>query len=110
VSKIPSASDPFRAIADPSRRAILDAIFLREKSVTDLSSELPISQPAVSQHLKILKDAGLVSDRKQGRQRFYSMHPEELYVVESWIDKYRSFWNEKQKALEDHLSNQESSP
>jgi DNA-binding transcriptional ArsR family regulator len=76
------------ALADPSRRAIVDILCERPTSVTDLADALPVSRPAVSQHLKVLKDVGLVNDRAVGTRRIYSVEPEALAVVRAYFDHF----------------------
>ena len=76
----------------------------RERSVTELTALLAISQPAVSQHLQVLKLAGLVTERQEGRNRYYRAHPSELQIVSDWLAKYEVFWTEKLASLSDHLS------
>ena len=80
--------DKFSAVADPKRRAMLDLLVKRERSVGELVSAFPdISQPAVSKHLRILKDAGLVDMRVQAQQRIYTLQPTGLAELEAWIAK-----------------------
>jgi DNA-binding transcriptional ArsR family regulator len=97
--------DKFSAVADPKRRAMLDLLVKRERSVGELVSAFPdISQPAVSKHLRILKDAGLVDIRVQAQQRIYTLQPKGLAELEAWIAKYKVFWSDSLDALEQHLS------
>jgi DNA-binding transcriptional ArsR family regulator len=97
--------DKFSAVADPKRRAILDLLVKRERSVGELVSAFPdISQPAVSKHLRILKDAGLVDIRVQAQQRIYTLQPKGLAELDAWIAKYKVFWSDSLDALEQHLS------
>lgn len=97
--------DKFSAVADPKRRAMLDLLVKRERSVGELVSAFPdISQPAVSKHLRILKDAGLVDMRVQAQQRIYTLQPKGLTELEAWIAKYKVFWSDSLDALEQHLS------
>jgi DNA-binding transcriptional ArsR family regulator len=95
--------DPFRAIADPSRRTMLDAMMTEEKTVGQLTGLLSLRQPTVSQHLQVLRLAGLISERRDGRQIFYSTKPSALAEVAGWLDKYRTFWTERLDALDAHL-------
>lgn len=104
MGRIAASQDAFRAIADPGRRKMLDAMLAGECSVGELTELLAISQPAVSQHLQVLKQAGLVSERKAGRNRFYRARASELQVVADWLDKYEVFWAEKFAALSAHLT------
>jgi DNA-binding transcriptional ArsR family regulator len=82
----------FGAIADPTRRAILDSLRYRERSAGDLASLFPVSRPAVSRHLRVLRSAGLVRERRVAQSRLYSLEPAPLRVVEQWIEHYRVFW------------------
>jgi DNA-binding transcriptional ArsR family regulator len=80
-----------QALGDPTRLAIFERIAARPRAVGELAGELPISRPAVSQHLKVLKDAGLVVDRSQGARRIYQVDPAGLQAVRQWLD---GFWDE----------------
>lgn len=97
--------DTFSAVADPTRRAMLDMLALREHSAGDIVSTFSrISQPAVSKHLRILRDAGLVSVQIHAQQRIYSLQPKALAELDAWIAKYKVFWSDSLDALEQHLS------
>ena len=98
--------DAFTAVADPTRRAMLDMLLKKERPAGDFVSAFPkISQPAVSKHLKILKDAGLVSVQIHAQQRIYSLEPKALTALDAWIAKYKVFWSDRLDALEQqHLS------
>ena len=85
----PPAVDVFRAVADPTRRAILDRLRSAELSVNDLAGPFDMTQPAVSQHLRILLDAGLVEAEQIGRQRLYKLNPQPLRAVFQWSGLYR---------------------
>ena len=96
--------DKFSAVADPKRRAMLDLLVKRERSAGELVSAFPdISQPAVSKHLRILKDTGLVDMRVQAQQRIYTLQPKGLAELEAWIAKYKVFWPDRLDSLERHL-------
>jgi len=82
----------FQALADPSRRAIFEALTHGEAAVKDLTARFDISQPAVSQHLATLKDAGLVTGRKEGRCVYYRVEPRGMKPLVDWIAHYRAFW------------------
>ncbi len=84
----------FQALADPSRRAILQSLTRGEAAVKDLTARFDISQPAVSQHLAALKDAGLVKGRRDGRCVFYRVDPRGMKPLIDWIAHYRAFWTE----------------
>jgi DNA-binding transcriptional ArsR family regulator len=79
--------DPFDALGDPNRRAIVELLRAGDRSVGDLASELPISRPAVSRHLRLLKDAGLVTDRAEGTRRLYRLHDEGVEAVRSYVEE-----------------------
>ena len=82
----------FQALADPSRRAIFESLTGGEAAVKDLTARFDISQPAVSQHLAALKDAGLVNGRRQGRCVYYRVEPRGMKPLIDWIAHYRAFW------------------
>lgn len=90
----------FQALADPSRRAIFETLTRGEAAVRDLTARFDISQPAVSQHLAALKEAGLVSGRREGRNVFYRVEPRGLKPLIDWIAYYRAFWTERIDRLE----------
>jgi DNA-binding transcriptional ArsR family regulator len=100
MGPIATLQDPFRAIADRNRRVMLDAMLAREHSVTELTALLGISQPAVSQHLRVLKLAGLVAERRKGRNTFYGAEAAQLRVVADWVAQYQVFWSAKLDSLE----------
>jgi DNA-binding transcriptional ArsR family regulator len=100
-------SDSFRALADPTRRAVLDLLARRELSVGDLAGSFAISQPALSQHLAVLRSARLVRARKAGRFRFYRANPAALKPVVDWILRYEGFWRRKLSRLSDLLDEME---
>jgi DNA-binding transcriptional ArsR family regulator len=78
--------DPFDALGDPHRRAIVELLRAGDRSVRELADELPISRPAVSRHLKLLKDAGLVTDRAEGTRRLYRLHGEGIDAVQAYLE------------------------
>jgi DNA-binding transcriptional ArsR family regulator len=106
MSYVAEQQDAFRAIADRNRRRMLDAMLAEERSVGELTALLAVRQSTVSQHLKVLRLAGLVDERRQGRNSFYSAKPAELLPVIDWAAKYQAFWNGKLDALERHLAKQ----
>ena len=93
----------FDALGDPVRRGILELVSGGERSAGDLvegvRERAPISQPAVSQHLKVLRDAGLVAVRADGTRRIYSVGGEAMRDVDAWLDRFRAFWGHKLDAL-----------
>ena len=90
----------FKALADPSRRAIFASLTRGEAAVKDLTARFDISQPAVSQHLATLKDAGLVNGRREGRCVYYRVEPRGMKPLIDWIAHYRAFWAEHVDRLE----------
>jgi DNA-binding transcriptional ArsR family regulator len=95
--------DVFRALGDPTRRAVLDRLCAGERSVAELTAGLPVSQPAVSQHLAALKAAGLVGERREGRRVFYRIEPQGLAPLIDWLGRYRAFWPARIERLKDVL-------
>lgn len=100
-------ADVFRAIADPTRRAILDRLRLGQAPVNDLAAGFHMSRPAISKHLRILRDASLVSERREGRQRLYQLHPGPLRDVAAWIDNYQAFWKQNLNSLKRFIEDNE---
>ena len=97
--------DVFEAIAHPVRRDLLDLLANGERSVTDLAGPFPITRPAISQHLRVLREAGLVTERKVGR-RLYQLREAPLFQVSEWARKYDRFWHERFNALGRYLEEQ----
>jgi DNA-binding transcriptional ArsR family regulator len=93
----------FAVLAAPNRRAILSLLVASERSVGELEHELRISQPAVSKHLRLLKDAGLVESRIEAQRRLYRLRPEPLMELDDWLVPFRRFWSKHVDALEKHL-------
>ena len=92
--------DVFHAISDENRRRLLDLLRGGERSVQDLVSEMSVTIGAVSQHLKVLLESGLVTRRKQGRYRFYAVRRGALREVHAWTDHYRQFWDDSLDRLD----------
>lgn len=97
----------FTVLAEPNRRLLLDNLLEGAQSVNSLVDRIGMSQPVVSKHLRILRDAGLVLVRPKGQQRLYSINPEPLAEIETWLEPYRKFWDGKLDALERHLDEME---
>ncbi|HEY3888167.1 MAG TPA: metalloregulator ArsR/SmtB family transcription factor [Caulobacteraceae bacterium] len=93
----------FRTLADPTRRAVFERLGEGEMTVSDLRSGFSVSQPAISQHLAALKAAGLVSERRAGRNAYYRLRPEGLTPLAGWVDRYRTFWPERIGKLKELL-------
>ena len=98
----------FDVLADPSRRRILDLLREREHMVGELVGDLGLSQPGVSKHLRVLRDAGLVQARQEAQRRWYGLRPEPLVEVDAWLAPYRRLWSDSLDALEQHLDRKET--
>jgi DNA-binding transcriptional ArsR family regulator len=94
---------PFAALAEPNRRRILDLLLEAERPVGDLVEALSVSQPAVSKHLRVLREAGLVDVRADAQRRVYSVRAEPLRSLDEWLAPYRALWESRLDALERHL-------
>jgi DNA-binding transcriptional ArsR family regulator len=103
MSRTAGNADVFSAIADPTRRAILDLLSKGEQPVKQIAQPFPMSLPAISQHLSVLCEVGLVIQRKEGRQRLYRLNPEPLKQVSNWVNYYEQFWQEKLDVLGNYL-------
>jgi DNA-binding transcriptional ArsR family regulator len=93
----------FEVLAEESRRRILDLLIEQERPVGDLVERLALSQPTVSKHLKVLRDAGLVDSRNDAQRRIYRVRTDPLREVDDWLRPYRAHWAERLSALERHL-------
>lgn len=93
----------FEVLAEPNRRRILDLLVVEERSVGDLVAALTVSQPAVSKHLRALREAGLVEVRSRGQRRIYRVRAEPLRAVDAWLEPYRRLWEARLDDLERHL-------
>ena len=98
-----NAPTAFDVLAEPNRRAILDLLREGERAVGDLVDRLEVSQPAVSKHLRVLRDAGLVEARTDAQRRLYRIRPEPLEALDDWLEPYRQFWGTHLDQLETHL-------
>lgn len=97
------ASAVLEAIAEPTRRRILEAVRTGERSVGELVDHLGMNQPGVSRHLRVLRDAGLVTVRSDAQRRLYRLRSEPLRDLDEWLDPYRAEWSTRLDALEHHL-------
>src|SRR3954452_18124725 len=97
----------FAIIAEPSRRAILSLLASSEQSVGDIEQKLNLSQPTVSKHLRVLREAGFVESRVDAQRRLYRLRPEPLQQVDAWLEPFRRFWSAHVDALERHLDRME---
>jgi len=82
----------FGALADPTRRAVLDLLRAGRRPAGEIARAFPVSRPAISKHLRVLRRAHLVEERREGRHRLYQLNPTPLRAVDSWLEQYRSFW------------------
>ncbi len=96
-------ADTFSALAHPVRRQLLDLLATGEQSVSQLAARFTVTRPAISQHLKVLLDAGLVSEQRQGRERIYRLHPQPLQELDSWLEPYHRLWDVRLDRLENVL-------
>jgi DNA-binding transcriptional ArsR family regulator len=99
----PRPADRFAALADPTRRHLLERLAAGDRAVGELTSDLDMSQAAVSQHLRVLREAGLVVARKDGRHRYYQLRPAGLTELRDWLEELERFWQERLAALGDYL-------
>ena len=100
---VPAAATTFDVLSEPTRRRILDLLLQGESSVGDLVGRLRLSQPGVSKHLRVLREAGLVSVRVEAQRRIYEVRPEPLGEIDEWLEPYRRLWSGRLDALESHL-------
>jgi DNA-binding transcriptional ArsR family regulator len=103
MARAATTSDVFNAIAEPQRREILVLLRAGERPVTELAVELGMTQPGASKHLRVLREVGLVRDRKAGKQRLYGLDARELRPVHEWIGGFERFWNESFDRLETYV-------
>ena len=99
----------FEIIAEPNRRAILSLLVSSEQSVGEIESQLGMSQPTVSKHLRVLREAGFVESTVDAQRRLYRLNPEPLQEVDAWLSQFRRFWSARVDALERHLDRMDQS-
>lgn len=97
------ATATFAVVAEPTRRRILDLLRERARSVGELVDQLGLSQPGVSKHLRVLREAGLVAVRRDAQRRWYELRPQPLEEIDDWLEPYRQLWTDRLDALERHL-------
>ena len=100
----------FAIVAEPNRRAILSLLLSSERSVGEIERELRMSQPSVSKHLRVLREAGFVESRIEAQRRLYRLRPEPLMELDAWLVPFRRFWSKHVDALERHLDKMEKAP
>ena len=103
MARTPTTFDPFNAVAEPKRREVLEALGRQELSVNALVRKLGWNQPMVSKHLGVLKEVGLVSERRVGRQRLYRVNAERLKPIYDWVSPFERFWTDKFDRLDEVL-------
>ena len=103
MARATATGDAFHAVAEPRRRQILDVLSRGERPVNDLVRRLGVAQPLVSKHLRVLREAGLVNVRDQGRQRIYRINGRSLKPVHDWVRRYERSWSERFDRLDDVL-------
>lgn len=91
-SAVRGSEATFQALADPTRRAVLDLLRRGSQPAGQIANAFPVSRPAISKHLRLLRRAHLVREHREGRNRVYALNPEPLRAVDSWIEQYRVFW------------------
>jgi DNA-binding transcriptional ArsR family regulator len=91
-SPVQAAEATFQALADPTRRAVLDLLRRGSQPAGEIAQAFPVSRPAISKHLKLLRRAHLVREHREGRHRVYQLNPEPLRAIDTWLDQYRNFW------------------
>lgn len=102
--------DPFTVLADATRRQIIESLCLGERSFGEIADQFEMSRPAVSQHLKVLKEAEVVTVRADAQRRIYRLNPAGFEEVDSWLQKIRRFWPERLDRLERALRQEEDKP
>ena len=98
-----ATTDAFEVLAEPNRRRILDLLRQQERPVGELVEALAVSQPAVSKHLRVLRDAGFVEVRPDAQRRLYRLRAEPLRAIDDWLEPYRAMWASRLDALQRHL-------
>ncbi len=99
-------SETWTALVDPTRRAVLDVLLEGEQPVGEIVDRLRLSQPQASKHLRVLRQAGLVTVRKDAQRRVYSLDPRPIADLDAWLSPYRRLWNDSLDRLEQHLEDQ----
>ena len=107
---IPAVESSFAIVAEPNRRAILSLLLSSERSVGEIERKLRLSQPSVSKHLRVLREAGFVESRIEAQRRLYRLRPEPLMELDAWLVPFRRFWSKHVDALEQHLDKMEKVP
>lgn len=104
MSRAPTTFDPFNAIAEPKRRALIEALVGKEMTVNQTVEQMGWNQPMVSKHLNVLKQVGLVSERKEGRYRLYRVNAAKLKPIKEWVVQFERYWGNSLDHLEGYLN------
>lgn len=102
--------DVFQAIADPTRREIINMLAYKKLNLNSVAEQFNVSRPAISKHIKILTECGLVVITQKGRERYCEAKPEKLKEVADWVEKYKELWNQRLDSLESYLQKLQSKP
>ena len=102
-----SGMEAFAALADPTRRGILELLAAGERSAGEIAGHFRISRPAVSRHLRVLREVGLATAREEAQRRMYRIEPAPLAELDAWLETYRRFWEDGLDRLEHHLDQEE---
>ena len=108
MARTPTTFDPFNAVAEPKRRKVLEVLGTQELSVNELVERLGWNQPMVSKHLGVLKEVGLVSERRVGRQRLYRVNAKRLKPIYDWVAPFERYWSERYNRLDNVLEDLKS--
>ena len=108
MARTPTTYDPFNAVAEPKRRKVLEVMGTQELSVNEIVERLGWNQPMVSKHLGVLKEVGLVSERRVGRQRMYRVNAERLKPIFDWVAPFERYWSERYDRLDEVLQDLEA--
>ncbi|MCI0550005.1 MAG: metalloregulator ArsR/SmtB family transcription factor [Anaerolineae bacterium] len=103
MARTPTTHDPFNAVAEPKRRQLIQALGSKELPVNEIVALLGWNQPTVSKHLKVLKQVGLVGERRVGRQRLYRVNAERLKPIFDWVTPFERYWTERFERLDEVL-------
>ena len=103
MARTPTTYDPFNAVAEPKRRQVLQTLGTNELSVNELVKKLGWTQPMVSKHLKVLKQVGLVNERRAGRQRMYRVNADRLKPIFDWVSPFEQYWSDRFDRLDEVL-------
>lgn len=109
MSQAVQKHDVFQAIADPTRREVLQLLSQQEMPISKITAHFPMTRTAIAKHLQVLTEAKLVSGRKEGREKIYQLHPEPLEEVQQWLSFYEKFWSNKLSILKYIVENDNGS-